>query len=77
MRRHYSTGEKHSKANGDTTSKNCRPKSATLPAGWSIEVDSESGRTFYFNNETNQSTWKPPSTDNTDMESHKNVCFFI
>ena len=75
MKRHYSTGEQSSNSNGMS---GMRPKSATLPAGWSIEVDNESGRTFYYNNQTNKSTWRPPST--SSQSQNDDVCllmFFI
>jgi hypothetical protein len=77
MRRHYSTGDQQSHSNGEMTTRPFRPKSATLPSCWSIEVDSESGRTFYFNNETNESTWRPPSTCSTSSESQSDVCLLI
>ena len=71
MRRHNSTQEHQSHSNGVATFGKVRPKSATLPAGWSMEFDGESGRTFYFNNETNESTWRPPSTCSTSSESQQ------
>jgi hypothetical protein len=74
MRRHYSTGEQQSHSNGVRKAGAYRPKSATLPSGWSIEVDNESGRTFYFNNVTNESTWRPPSTCSTSSDSQSDVC---
>ncbi|XP_028396137.1 rho GTPase-activating protein 15-like isoform X2 [Dendronephthya gigantea] len=73
MRRHYSTGEDCNQANEKAKSERYRPKSATLPAGWSMEVDNESGRTFYFNNKTNESTWRPPSTSSTGSESQNDT----
>ncbi len=77
QRRHYSTGEHPSQSNGVKPTGFFRPKSATLPSGWSIEVDNESGRTFYFNNETQESTWRPPSTCSTSSESQSDVCLLI
>lgn len=72
MRRHYSTGEQPNHSNGVPA---MRPKSATLPAGWSTEVDNESGQTFYYNNQTNKSTWRPPST--SSQSQNDNVCLLI
>ena len=68
MRRHYSAGEQPSHSNGMSA---MRPKSATLPAGWSIEVDN-TGRTFYFNTETRVSSWRPPST--SSQSENDDVC---
>ena len=76
MRRRSSTGEDRNQTNGMAKSERFRPKSSTLPAGWSVEVDSQSGRTFYFNNETNESTWRSPSTSSTGSDSQNDVCLF-
>ena len=77
MKRHYSVGEQQSDSNGLKKAGAHRPKSATLPSGWSVEVDRESGKTFYFNNETNESTWRPPSTSSTNSGSQSDVCLLI
>ena len=77
MKRHYSAREQQSNSNGLKKAGANRPKSATLPSGWSVEVDRESGRTFYFNNETNESTWRPPSTSSTNSDSQSDVCLLI
>ena len=34
---------------------------APLPEGWSAEIDDESGRVFYQNNETGETQWEKPS----------------
>jgi len=31
-----------------------------LPKGWSRGIDDESGRVYYYNDETGESTWEPP-----------------
>lgn len=46
---------------GSISSKgNERPKSQSLPAGWVIAKDEESGRPYYYNAKTNETSWKPP-----------------
>ena len=37
-----------------------RPKSQSLPVGWVLMTDEESGRPCYFNTKTHETSWKPP-----------------
>ena len=37
--------------------------STVLPDGWSVQLDPASGRTYYFNMSTGQSSWTPPSPE--------------
>ena len=39
-----------------------RPKSQSLPRGWALAKDEETGRPYYFNAKTNETSWKPPRT---------------
>lgn len=34
--------------------------SSGLPPGWVAEVDASSGDTYYFNEQTGESSWDPP-----------------
>ncbi|XP_020903374.1 rho GTPase-activating protein 12 [Exaiptasia diaphana] len=46
---------------GSISSKgNERPKSQSLPGGWVTAKDEESGRPYYYNSKTNETSWKPP-----------------
>ena len=37
-----------------------RPKSQSLPVGWALVTDEGTGRPYYFNYKTNETSWKPP-----------------
>ncbi|KAK3717530.1 hypothetical protein QZH41_013788 [Actinostola sp. cb2023] len=37
-----------------------RPKSQSLPVGWVIARDEETGRAYYYNAKTSETSWKPP-----------------
>ena len=42
-----------------------------LPAGWISGIDQTSGQTYYYNEQTGQSQWEPP----TDMQGGSNPNF--
>lgn len=37
-----------------------RPKSQSLPTGWTVITDEASGRPCYYNSKTSETSWKPP-----------------
>ncbi|XP_032222777.2 rho GTPase-activating protein 15 isoform X2 [Nematostella vectensis] len=37
-----------------------RPKSQSLPVGWVLTKDEDTGRPYYYNPKTNETSWKPP-----------------
>lgn len=39
---------------------NERPKSQSLPVGWVVTKDEETGRPYYYNAKTSETSWKPP-----------------
>eukprot|EP00984_Skeletonema_dohrnii_P015033 scaffold6430_cov135-Skeletonema_dohrnii-CCMP3373.AAC.6 len=44
-----------------STAEETVPFSEELPSGWSSSIDEATGKTFYYNEETGESTWDKPS----------------
>ncbi len=42
------------------------PKSEDLPPGWASSTDTASGETFYYNEETGESSWEKPLIEEAD-----------
>ena len=40
-----------------------REEAADLPEGWRPETDVGSGRTYYYNAKTGESSWKKPANE--------------
>jgi hypothetical protein len=47
-----------------------RPPQASLPLGWTAVIDSTSGETYYYNTETEETSWECPS-ERTEAEPPK------